>query len=52
MYQRAKDLHGNIKQDFIIRIADNAWIPANNDNRDWVEYQAWLQVGNIPLDAD
>lgn len=34
--------------DNIIRIADNAWIPNDPDNRDRAEYEAWLDAGGVP----
>jgi hypothetical protein len=37
---------------FVIRILDNAVIPFDPDNMDFVEYQKWLSEGNIPLPAD
>jgi hypothetical protein len=32
----------------VIRITDQAWIPNDPANRDWVEYQNWLALGNVP----
>tara|TARA_B100001996_G_scaffold382724_1_gene375427 strand:- start:2243 stop:2437 length:195 start_codon:yes stop_codon:yes gene_type:complete len=32
--------------------ADNAVIPFSEDNRDYIEYKAWLDAGNVPEDAD
>ena len=32
----------------VVRTADNAYIPDNNLNADWVEYQEWLAAGNTP----
>lgn len=36
----------------IKRIADNAFIPFDPDNRDYQIYLAWLAEGNEPLPAD
>jgi hypothetical protein len=36
----------------IIRLSDNAAIPADPDNTDFVEYQKWLSEGNTPHSAD
>jgi len=45
MYQLTQD-------DTILRLADNAFIPPDPDNRDYREYLAWLAEGNEPLPAD
>jgi len=36
----------------VLRLADNATIPANPGNRDWQAYQAWLGLGHTPEPAD
>ena len=32
----------------VLRIADQAWIPADPANRDWQDYQTWLDQGHLP----
>jgi hypothetical protein len=34
--------------EFVLRVADNALIPNDPDNRDRVQYDAWLADGNTP----
>ena len=36
---------------FILRIADNAFIPFDEGNTDYVAYLAWIAEGNEPLPA-
>lgn len=38
--------------DSVLRIADNAFIPADPDNTDYQAYLRWLEEGNQPLPAD
>ena len=39
-------------QQFVKRIADNAFIPFDPANTDYAEYLKWLEEGNEPLPAD
>jgi hypothetical protein len=34
--------------DAVIRTADQAYIPNDDDNRDWQIYQQWLADGGVP----
>jgi hypothetical protein len=36
----------------ILRRSDNAWIPPDETNRDYIEYQAWCRAGNTPDPAE
>jgi hypothetical protein len=36
----------------VLRLADGAFIPFDNGNRDYREYLEWLNAGNTPLPAD
>jgi len=52
MYKQCKNLETGVISDCVKRIADNAFIPFDPDNTDFVEYQKWLSEGNQPLPAD
>ena len=51
MYQKVNNPTGAETQ-CIKRLADNAFIPFDPQNRDYVEYLAWLAEGNTPQPAD
>lgn len=37
--------------DIILRLSDNAFIPPDPLNRDYAEYRAWVEEGNMPEPA-
>ena len=38
-------------EDGVIR-SDGASIPATEENKDWVAFQAWVAAGNTPISED
>jgi hypothetical protein len=52
MYQQlSNDFRGQPAQ-CIKRLSDNAFIPFDDANTDFAEYQKWLAEGNVPQPAD
>ena len=40
------------KNEFVIHLSDNAFIPFDPDNTDYQEYLKWIEAGNTPEPAD
>ena len=40
------------RNDVILRVTDNTFIPIASDNTDYQAYLKWLEEGNTPLPAD
>ena len=52
MYKLTKPLLPKTETTFVIRLADNAFIPFDEANTDYQEYLKWVAEGNTPLPAD
>jgi hypothetical protein len=52
MYKQLKNIITGNTQNAVERIADNAFIPFDPANVDYVAYLAWLAEGNVPTPAD
>jgi hypothetical protein len=51
MYKLTVNIFGG-EPTSVIRTTDNACIPFDPDNTDYIEYLKWLSEGNLPLPAD
>ena len=51
-YKLVNSLITNGQADVIIRLPDNSFIPADNDNTDYKIYLKWLAEGNTPEAAE
>jgi len=52
MYQQVIDSMTGQPAQCIKRLSDNAFIPMDESNVDYVDYLKWLSEGNEPLPAD
>ena len=50
MYKLNNNILGETNQ--VIRLLDNAYIPFDPANTDYVKYLEWLAEGNVPEAAD
>ena len=51
MFKQVNDLFGVARLDVVLRVADNTYIPFDEQNSDYVAYLAWLSKGNQPIPA-
>ena len=51
-YKKLNDRSGSERTDMILRISDNAFIPFDENNTDYIKYKEWLAEGNTPEAAD
>jgi hypothetical protein len=52
MYQQIKPMFEGQPAQCIKRLSDNAFIPFDPQNTDYVAYLAWLAEGNTPEPAE
>ena len=51
-YKLIKSPYDNTTDKVVLRKSDMAYIPYDDDNRDYCEYKEWLAAGNTPDAAD
>ena len=54
-YKLLKEYYGDgtsVVRPVVIRKSDNAQIPYDDNNIDYIEYKEWLDAGNTPDPAD
>lgn len=51
-YQYVKNPDGTNSETIIKRLSDGAFIPMEKGNRDFGEYEAWVEAGNTPADPE
>ena len=49
---RSYKMYKLINENIVKRLSDNACIPFDQANMDFVEYNKWLALGNQPLPPD
>jgi len=52
MYKEVFNKLDNVKANIVCRIADNAFIPMDEQNSDYQAYLAWVAEGGVPEPAD
>jgi 23S rRNA maturation mini-RNase III len=52
MYKKLINILTNQEAQVVKRLSDNAFIPMDEQNSDYVEYLQWLSEGNTPEPAD
>jgi hypothetical protein len=52
MYKLAPLNEHTKQQDLIIKLSDNAFIPFDPQNSNYIAYLKWIEEGNVPTPAD
>ena len=52
MYKLVKSNDGQVRNDCVVKIVLNMYIPFDEANTDYQEYLKWLAEGNTPEPAD
>ena len=52
MYKQILNIDSQVHTQVICRVADNAFIPFDPANTDYIAYLAWLEAGNTPEAAE
>jgi hypothetical protein len=52
MYKQIKFPNGMVNNETILRLQDNACIPFDPANTDYIAYLKWIEEGNVPTPAD
>ena len=52
MYKLLKSMDGQVRNDCVLKVDANMYVPFDPANTDYQEYLKWLAEGNEPLPAD
>ena len=52
MYKQIINASGQLSTTTILRTTDNAFIPLDPANTDYIAYLKWIEEGNVPTPAE